>query len=310
MNDYLLDFSDIDSDLFNFKGLDLDSGKRDVDLKEENKKINQKIPQLVSELAEFYEIPQEAALAKAGGPENLIPVVPVVKKADTFLEKLRKKGYSYVGSPSPFGLQIGGAEFYEQEYDPKLKRLVGKNRPTGLQGALAQIVDAATFGLTDYDQQGGGLFGSAKSLRGFGAQPTDFKLSKTIKDQLKTETEEGSTNPVESAKEAAEALIDFNKKMAGINRKDRLIDAALESAVMRANMPFVTDTLKDITAYKQQQLLDAEAIKQGMPNDVQTRLLAADTGFKQQADAIANQYLAAVEGAKGGVFPRNVSFSA
>ena len=42
MNDYLLDFSGIDSDLFNFKGLDLDSGKRDVDLKEENKKINQR----------------------------------------------------------------------------------------------------------------------------------------------------------------------------------------------------------------------------------------------------------------------------
>ena len=306
MNDYLLDFSDIDSDLFNFKGLDLDSGKRDVDLKEENKKINQKTPQLVSELAEFLQIPQKAALATAGGAENLIPVVPVAKKADTFVEKMKKMGLGLFPIPA----QIGGAEYSEQVYDPKLKRLVGKDRPTGALGALAQIVDASTLGLTDFDQQGGGLFGSAKSLRGFGAQPTDFKLSKTIKDQLKTEIEEGSKNPVESAKEAAEVLIDFNEKMAPINRKNKLIDTALESAVMRANMPFITNTLKDITAYKQQQLLDAEAIKQGMPNAVQTRLLAADTGFKQQADAIANQYLAAVEGAKGGVFPRNVSFSA
>ena len=306
MNDYLLDFSDIDSDLFNFKGLDLDSGKRDVDLKEENKKINQKTPQLVSELAEFLQIPQKAALATAGGAENLIPVVPVAKKADTFVEKMKKMGLGLFPIPA----QIGGAEYSEQVYDPKLKRLVGKDRPTGALGALAQIVDASTLGLTDFDQQGGGLFGSAKSLRGFGAQPTDFKLSKTIKDQLKTEIEEGSKNPVESTKEAAEAIIDFNTKMAGINRKNKLIDTALESAVMRANMPFVTNTLKDITSFKQQQLLDSEAIKQGMANDVQTRLLAADTGFKQQADAIANQYLAAVEGAKGGVFPRNVSFSA
>jgi len=306
MNDYLLDFSDIDSDLFNFKGLDLDSGKRDVDLKEENKKINQKTPQLVSELAEFLQIPQKAALATAGGAENLIPVVPVAKKADTFVEKMKKMGLGLFPIPA----QIGGAEYSEQVYDPKLKRLVGKDRPTGALGALAQIVDASTLGLTDFDQQGGGLFGSAKSLRGFGAQPTDFKLSKTIKDQLKTEIEEGSKNPVESAKEAAEVLIDFNEKMAPINRKNKLIDTALESAVMRANMPFVTNTLKDITSFKQQQLLDSEAIKQGMANDVQTRLLAADTGFKQQADAIANQYLAAVEGAKGGVFPRNVSFSA
>ena len=306
MNDYLLDFSDIDSDLFNFKGLDLGSGKRDVDLKEENKKINQKTPQLVSELAEFLQIPQKAALATAGGAENLIPVVPVAKKADTFVEKMKKMGLGLFPIPA----QIGGAEYSEQVYDPKLKRLVGKDRPTGALGALAQIVDASTLGLTDFDQQGGGLFGSAKSLRGFGAQPTDFKLSKAIKDQLKTEIEEGSKNPVESAKEAAEAIIDFNTKMAGINRKNKLIDTALESAVMRANMPFVTDTLKDITTFKQQQLLDSEAIKQGMANDVQARLAAKDIGFKQQADAIANQYLAAVEGAKGGVFPRNVSFSA
>ena len=307
MNDYLLDFSDIDSDLFNFKGLDLDSGKRDVDLKEENKKINQKTPQLVSELAEFLQIPQKAALATAGGAENLIPVVPVAKKADTFVEKMKKMGLGLFPIPA----QIGGAEYSEQVYDPKLKRLVGKDRPTGALGALASFLDAKTFGLTDFDQKGGGLLGmGAKSLRGFGGQPTDFELSKTIKDQLKTEIEEGSKNPVESTKEAAEAIIDFNTKMAGINRKNKLIDTALESAVMRANMPFITNTLKDITAYKQQQLLDAEAIKQGMPNAVQTRLLAADTGFKQQADAIANQYLAAVEGAKGGVFPRNVSFSA
>ena len=307
MEDYFLDLSNISPELFNFKGLDLDSGQRDVDLKEENKKIDKKIPLTVSEFAKFKEIPMEVALTELGGGENLIPILPVAEKADTFLEKLQKGGFNFGGGLLP--MQIGGAKFHDQVYDPKLKRLVGKNRPTGPLGALAQISDAVTFGLTDYDQQGGGLFGSAKSLRGFGGQPTDFKLSKTIKDQLKTEIEEESKDPVESIEEAVAGEIYRKKKMDPINRKSRLIDAALESAVMRANMPFVTNTLKDLSAYKQQQLLDAEAIKQGMPNALQTRLLAADTGFAQRAAAIAAQQDAATRMAGLGVFPRNVGFS-
>lgn len=295
MNDYLLDFSDIDSDLFNFKGLDLGSGKRDVDLKEENKKINQKIPQLVSDYAEFEGIPQEAALRQLGGSKNLIPVVPE-RKEQSILGKVLN--YLY-GTPEDAETELVDG------------KLVAKNRPKGIGRFTTGLADALTANITDFDRQGGGLFGLSdeNAISGLGIKPTDFKLSKTIKDQLKTQIEEGSENPVESAKEAAEAIIDFNTKMAGINRKNKLIDTALESAVMRANMPFVTDTLKDITTFKQQQLLDAERIKQREPNAVQARLLAGDTGFAQQADAIAKQYLAAVEGAKGGVFPRNVSFS-
>ena len=296
MNDYLLDFSDIDSDLFNFKGLDLDSGKRDVDLKEENKKINQKIPQLVSDLAKFEGLPQETVLKQLGGGKNLIPVKPE-RKEQSILGKVLN--YLY-GTPEAAETELVDG------------KLVAKNRPKGLGRFTTGLADALTANITDFDRQGGGFLGLSdeNAISGLGIKPTDFKLSKTIKDQLKTQIEEGSENPVESAKEAAEAIIDFNTKMAGINRKNKLIDTALESAVMRANMPFVTDTLKDITTFKQQQLLDAERIKQREPNAVQARLLAGDTGFAQQADAIAKQYLAAVEGAKAGAFPRNVSFSA
>ena len=296
MNDYLLDFSDIDSDLFNFKGLDLDSGKRDVDLKEENKKINQKIPQLVSDLAKFEGLPQETVLKQLGGGKNLIPVKPE-RKEQSILGKVLN--YLY-GTPEAAETELVDG------------KLVAKNRPKGLGRFTTGLADALTANITDFDRQGGGFLGLSdeNAISGLGIKPTDFKLSKTIKDQLKTQIEEGSKNPVESAKEAADALIDFNTKMAGINRKNKLIDTALESAVLRANMPFVTDTLKDITTFKQQQLLNAEAIKQGMPNAVQARLLAGDTGFATQADAIAKQYLAAVEGAKAGAFPRNVSFSA
>ena len=55
-------------------------------------------------------------------------------------------------------------------------------------------------------------------------------------------------------------------------------------------------------------LLDAEAIKQGMPNALQARLLAADSGFAQQAAAIAGQADAATRMAGLGVFPRSAVF--
>ena len=38
--------------------------------------------------------------------------------------------------------------------------------------------------------------------------------------------------------------------------------------------PFIMNTLKDASTFKQQQLLDAEKIKQGLPNAVQARMLA------------------------------------
>ena len=53
-------------------------------------------------------------------------VVPTSKKADTFVEKMKKMAVSV---PGPFGMtpQVGGAEFFEQEFDPKLNRLVAKD---------------------------------------------------------------------------------------------------------------------------------------------------------------------------------------
>ena len=103
---------------------------------------------------------------------------------------------------------------------------------------------------------------------------------------------------------------EYKSKADQESRKGRMADAALESAVMRANMPFITNTMKDLSTFKQNQLLQATKFKQGLPDAIQRRLVTADTGFKQTADAIAGQYLAAVEGAKAGAFPRNVSFSA
>ena len=62
-------------------------------------------------------------------------ILPTTKKTDTFLDYMKKRGGLSVGIP----LQIGGAEYFEQEYDPNLGRLVGKNRPTGFKLADRKI---------------------------------------------------------------------------------------------------------------------------------------------------------------------------
>ena len=281
----------------NFTGLDLGTGKRNIDLKKENEKISERIPQTVSEYAKFKEIPMEAALQEFRGGQGLIPVKPERKERSTLTKALN---FLY-GSPEGVGTELVGG------------KLVGEDRAKGLGRFTKGLADALTLNITDYDKRGGGFLGlsDVNPISGLGGKPTDFKLDKTTKDLLKTQAvDQGSTNPVDSLDDAMKKYFEYKSKADKESRKGRMADAFLESAVMRANMPFITNTMKDLSTFKQRQLLAAEKVKQSLPNAVQQRLLTADTGFKQQADAIAGQYLAAVEGAKAGTFPRNVSFSA
>jgi len=227
-------------------------------------------------------------------------VLPTTKKADTFVDKIKKRSFML---PRIQPVQIGGAEYYEQEYDPKLGRLVGKNRPTGILGGLAQFGDFVSGGLTDFDQQGGGILGiGKKSLRGFGGQPEDFELPTTVKKLLKDDLDyaDGTTGSAAETKQAVDAIVEANERLNPLMRKNRLFDVGLEMAAQRAQLPFITKQMKDLSTFKQRQLLDAEKIKQSFPNAVQARLLTADQGFKTQADAIAGQTDAATRFAQAG----------
>ena len=87
--------------------------------------------------------------------------------------------------------------------------------------------------------------------------------------------------------------MEYERAMDPFNRKGRVLDSAMEFANLQAQMPFVMNQLKDISTFKQRQLLDAERIKQSLPNAVQSRLATADAGFATQAGAIAGQQDAA-----------------
>lgn len=232
------------------------------------------------------DVSRAGALELLGGVklEGLQPIAPTLKKPETIREKIR----SFIGK-GPAGTEtelVGG-------------KVVGKDRPDNIiTRPLAGLLDFTTFGVLDTDQRGN-LFGGTHSTSGYGGgQELDYKLPKVIKDQLAEadkpkKEEKGSENPVDIIKEAYKAQMDYEKQMDPFKRKGRALDSAMEFANLRAQMPFYMNQLKDLSTFKQAQLLQAERAKQGMPNAVQSRLLAADTGFATQAGAIAGQQDAA-----------------
>ena len=252
------------NDLLDFVGIDLGLGRRNVDLKKElekaNKnKISERIPQTVSELAKAKDITQEGALNLVGGGIGLNPVLPAGMNAVV---------------------------------DPNTGRLVGKDAPKALIPSVgAKVIDFLTGGISDLDRSGGGLFGRAVENRktGLGGRPTDFYLSKGQKEDYAESLSPTSSSAIPDA----EAKLDFLEKNADrIDKlyRDRGRKAAFDEAANYAiTQPIRDKFLKDITTFKQRQLLEAEKIKQGMPNAIQNRMLAADAGFATQAGAIADQ---------------------
>tara|TARA_R100001086_G_C11805181_1_gene249935 strand:+ start:191 stop:1012 length:822 start_codon:yes stop_codon:yes gene_type:complete len=96
-----------------------------------------------------------------------------------------------------------------------------------------------------------------------------------------------------STQEGVDSYLDFKKQTDTQSRKGRILDNALDFLNMRMQLPFYKDQLKDVSTFKQQQLLDAEAVKQALPNAQQARMLAASSGFATEAQALAAQQDAA-----------------
>ena len=122
--------------------------------------------------------------------------------------------------------------------------------------------------------------------------PKYFKQALAEADKPKKEEKEVK-DPLGNIADIYEEQMKYEREMDPFNRKGRVLDNALDFLSMRLQTPFIMDTLKDASTFKQQQLLDAEAIKQGLPNAQQARMLAASSAFAQEAQAIAAQQEAA-----------------
>ena len=178
-------------------------------------------------------------------------------------------------------------------------KLVSTDRQKGLGRFTAGLSDALTLNLTDFDQRGGGFLGlsDVNPLSGLGGKAEDYILPNTVKEIMderkKAKDDKGSTNPVDNIDKIVDAELKYKKEADTQSRKGRVLDNALEFLNMRMQTPFIMDTLKDASTFKQQQLLDAERIKQGLPNAQQLRMQAASNAFATEAAAIAAQQEAA-----------------
>ena len=246
-----------------------------------NTDLTDKLPSTVKELAEKNQITYEEQLKQLGGSDGLLSVTPTVQE----------------GAKGKFAQMLFGAPGREQELvDGKL---MSKDRQKGLGRFTSGLADALTLNLTDFDQRGGGFLGlsDVNPLSGLGGKAEDYILPNKVKEIMderkKAKDDKGSTNPVDNIDKIVDAELKYKKEADTQSRKGRVLDNALEFLNMRMQTPFIMDTLKDASTFKQQQLLDAERIKQGLPNAQQLRMQAASNAFATEAAAIALQQDAA-----------------
>ena len=235
------------------------------------------------------DVSRAGALELLGGVKlgGLTPIAPTIEQPKSVLGKV--------------GQFLGAGPGFSGETELIDGKVVAKDRPKGplnIGRLTSGLADFATFGITDFDRRGN-LFGGTHSASGYGGgQELDYKLPKVIRDQLAEadkpkKEEKQSTDPLDQIDRIYKNQMEYEKAMGAFNRKGKALDSAMEFANLQAQMPFVMNQLKDISTFKQRQLLDAERIKQSLPNAVQSRLATADAGFATQAGAIAGQQDAA-----------------
>ena len=224
---------------------------------------------------------------------DLNPIAPEYNKNKSTLEKVDELLMGF-GSPAEV---VGG-------------KVVGKNRPTGLGRFTSGIMPYELLGLTDFDQRGN-LFGQ-NTRSGFGGQPTNYELPKEFKNLLQQrdkDKEEASKDPLDNLDKIVDAELKYKSAADRISRKGRIADNAIELANMQAQIPLYEALAKRTSTFKQQQLLDAELIKQSMPDAQEARKLSSASRMAGELGAVANAYGTAGAVAQGGIRQPTATFS-
>ena len=143
--------------------------------------------------------------------------------------------------------------------------------------------------------------------------PRDFYLPKSLTETLarkdKAKEEKVSTDPLGDIKAIYKEQMEYEKAMDPFKRKGRALDSAMEFANLRTQMPFYMNQLKDLTTFKQQQLLDSELVKQSMPDAREARKLSSASRFAGELGAVADAYAKAGTVAQGGIRQPTATFS-
>ena len=225
--------------------------------------------------------------------KDLNPIAPEYNKNKSTLERVDEL---LMGFNSPAEV-VGG-------------KVVGKNRPTGLGRFTSGIMPYELLGLTDFDQRGN-LFGQ-NTQSGFGGRPENYELPKEFKNLLQQrdkDKEEASKDPLDNLDKIVDAELKYKSAADRISRKGRIADNAIELANMQAQIPLYEALAKRTSTFKQQQLLDAELIKQSMPDAREARKLSSASRMAGELGAVAGAYGTAGEVAARGIRQPTATFS-
>ena len=133
------------------------------------------------------------------------------------------------------------------------------------------------------------VIGKVKDFLNLGG---DYYLPTGITDRLaaadKVKTEKENFDPYGNLGKLLDYELNYKKAADLMDRKGRVTDRTLESALMRADLPYYADYFEDISRRKQQQLLDAEAIKQSLPNQIQKRIGESALATASLRNSLAN----------------------
>ena len=246
---------------------------------------------------EDFGLSREGAERKLGKEgiflKDLNPIAPEYNKNKSTLERVDEL---LMGFNSP--AEVVGS------------KVVGKNRPTGLGRFTSGIMPYELLGLTDFDQRGN-LFGQ-NTQSGFGGRPENYELPKEFKNLLQQrdkDKEEASKDPLDNLDKIVDAELKYKSAADRISRKGRIADNAIELANMQAQIPLYEALAKRTSTFKQQQLLDAELIKQSMPDAREARKLSSASRMAGELGAVAGAYGTAGEVAARGIRQPTATFS-
>ena len=188
--------------------------------------------------------------------------------------------------------------------------IVPEDAPRNIGRVVTGFLDEFFRGGTDLDKRG--AYGE-----GLGKIDLDdlsnYKLLPSQQNKLKTalkERGELDPDPTSTRKEAEDAYLAFKKKTDSASRKGRVLDSGLEFLNYVLTSPKIIQDLKDVTTFKQQQLLDSEAIEQGLAKEVQNRAVQSAAAAAVLRQATADQQDAATRFAQVGLRQPTATFSA
>ena len=271
--------------LIDITGIDFSTGQRGVKpIKEAVEKSKVRKIQDLSEVSDVY-----GGLDKL--PSNLKPIENITTQGGiTRLDpRFNIKGLEkneelrLLPGSDKFGRE--GKYYVSKKDAPRLG---------GFADVTGGLIDAIPFLNTDLDRKGSD-FGAKPEIIDIN-DPSNYLVSQAQQSQVRGALEDAGVDVGGSTSKAipeAKEMLDFYEQNADRIRKvnrDLARGAAFnEAANFAITEPIRQKFLRDASTFKQRQLLEAERIKQAMPNAIQNRLLASDVGFAQQAGAIAGQ---------------------